>query len=106
MTFLKSKEQFKEILSYRSSVEKGYNERIEKWKEAILSGKLFDNISESEFLDYDEKDWESQKEESFKKLQSSAEAVKLDVYKFHQAASYHRHYTLKELLPKHGLVIN
>ena len=105
-SFLEIKEVVKEILSYKSTVEQGYNERKDKWKEAIQSGKLFNNINQKEFLDYDEKDWRLQKDELFKELQSSADAVKLDVYKFHQAANYHRHYTLKELLPKHGLVVN
>ena len=104
--FSEIKKAVKEILSYTSSVEKGYNERSDKWKEAVQSGKLFDNVNHKEFLDYNEKDWRIQKDELFKKLQSSAEAVKLNVYKFHQAANYHRHYTLKELLPKYGLVVN
>jgi hypothetical protein len=28
-----------------------------------------------------------------------------EAYQFHQAVIYHRDYTLKNLLPKHGLVV-
>lgn len=106
--FSEIKETLKKILSHRSSVEKGDNERIIKWKEAIESGKIFDiNTNQKEFLSYNKKEWLSQKDEAFKNLKpSSAEAIKLDIYKFHQAADYHRHYTLKHLLPKYGIVVN
>lgn len=57
-------------------------------------------------MDYDEKEWRLQKDTLFEVLKSSSEASQLDVYKFHQAADYHRHYTLKNLLPKHGIIVN
>ena len=103
--FSEIKETIKEILSYRSSVEKGDNERIIKWKEAIESGEIF-NTNQNEFLNYDAKEWLSQKDNLFRSLKSSSEAVKLDIYKFHQAADYHRHYTIKQLLPKYEIVVN
>ena len=31
--------------------------------------------------------------------------IEKDVYRFHQAAIYHRDYTLKQLLPKHGIAV-
>ena len=63
------------------------------------------------------KNYWTQKPETFKlkpthlnrkpyNLNSSSEAIKLDIYKFHQAADYHRHYTIKQLLPKHEIVVN
>ena len=105
--FSEIEKTIREILSYRSSVEKGHNERIIKWKKAVESGRLFDvSPNQKEFLNYDEKDWRLQKDELFKKLKCSAKATELDVYKFHQAADYHRHYTIKQLLPKYGIVIN
>ena len=105
--FSEIKETIREILSHRSSIEKGANERVYKWKEAIESKKIFDiNANQEEFLNYDEEEWRLQKDKFFKELASSDEAVNLDVYKFHQASDYHRHYTIKQLLPKHGIVIN
>lgn len=103
--FSESIEVIKRILSHRSSVEKGSNERIVKWKEAIGLGELFD-ISHEEYLDYNDQTWLDEKNKLFKNLKSSSEAIELNVYKFHQAADYHRHYTLKQLLPKYGIVIN
>ena len=91
------------IIKRPSSVEKGANERISFWVESIEKGNLFE-LAEKEFLDYNHKDWENQK--NINKLSTSNEAIELDVYKFHQAADYHRHYTLKHLLPKYGIVVN
>lgn len=33
----------------------------------------------------------------------SKQGIDLDCYKFHQAATYHRYYVLKDLLPRHGV---
>ena len=100
--FSQIKEHIKHILTFNKETDK----RVKKWIEYIEGNKLFE-VQENEFLNYDEKEWRLQKEkESFDNLKSSAEAINLDVYKFHQAADYHRHYTLKQLLPKYGIVVN
>ena len=77
--------------------------RIDAWKEAIQTGKLFTPES-SEALAYSESEWADQLK-SFHTLPSSAEAIKLDAYRFHQAATYHRDYTLKQLLPRHSIAV-
>lgn len=76
-----------------------------KWKTNIEKGQLFVKDGK-EFLDYNYGEWEKQKTEQFHSNEQSSESTNLDVYKFHQAADYHRHYTLKHLLPKHGLIVN
>jgi len=83
--------------------EKDQQGRIKLWCNAINQGELFNNEA-NEALSYSKDDWEEQKT-NFTKLQHSHEMIKQDVYKFHQAAIYHRDYTLKQLLPKHGLIV-
>ncbi|MDO9566757.1 MAG: hypothetical protein Q7J15_08465 [Candidatus Desulfaltia sp.] len=41
----------------------------------------------------------------FLALDKPEEATASEVYHFYQAASLHRHYILRELLPKHELVV-
>ncbi|BFM51338.1 hypothetical protein [Marinomonas sp. THO17] len=38
-------------------------------------------------------------------LGNSQDAMKHPIYGFYQAASYHRWYVLRDLLPKHGLMV-
>ncbi|MGI9549435.1 MAG: DUF6765 family protein [Bdellovibrionales bacterium] len=81
--------------------------RCNLWKQEIEKSHLFQLEQEDkQYLSYDPSDWENQKKSNFEKLNKSEDVSKLDIYKFHQAADYHRHYTLKNLLPKHGIVIN
>ncbi len=77
--------------------------RIDAWKQAIQEGKLFES-EDNEALDYDEHEWEGQKND-FHSLPASADVTRQGIYQFHQAATYHRDYTLKELLPRNGLVV-
>ena len=90
----------KEILMFEGKKE----DRIERWKEAINSGKFFKNKN-IEALDYNYEEWEKQKIE-FKDLSSSSDGINLDIYKFYQAASYHKDYVLKRLLSAYGIVIS
>jgi len=85
------------------AVEGAKDERIRAWKEAIEQDKLF--VSDSnEALYYSQHDWEQQKD-AFEYMKHSNEMLEKEVYRFHQAAIYHRDYTLKQLLPKHGIVV-
>jgi len=86
--------------------EKDMQGRIEAWKTAISdkNAPLFAADPDGEALDYSHEVWEKQRD-NFHTLGSSAEATKLEVYQFHQAAIYHRDYTLKQLLPQHGIVV-
>ncbi|MDQ6986703.1 MAG: hypothetical protein Q9M25_02730 [Mariprofundaceae bacterium] len=77
--------------------------RIRAWTTAIQQGELF-TVESNEALAYSHEDWENQKS-NFHKLSNSRDATQSEVYQFHQAAIYHRDYTLKQLLPRHGLVV-
>lgn len=85
------------------AVEADKHGRIEEWKTAINSGDLFEK-SDNEALEYSPYFWEQQKDD-FEDLEHSHKMLDKHVYKFHQAAIYHRNYTLKQLLPKHGIMI-
>jgi len=85
------------------SLEKDREGRIAAWKQSILNNELFVS-AQDEALDYSPETWENQKK-GFEKLNSSHDAVNHEVYQFHQAAVYHRDYTLKQLLPRHGIVV-
>ena len=84
-------------------VEAVMEDRIALWCNAIRDNELYPAESD-EALAYDHLHWEKQKVD-FPTLAQSADAVDLDVYKFHQAAVYHRYYVLKDLLPRHGIVV-
>ncbi|MCG9655168.1 DUF6765 family protein [Vibrio vulnificus] len=76
------------------------DERISKWKHEAQYGELL-NIAE-DIPEY--KDWN----EGFESLQygSSSDAMMHPIYRYYQAASYHRWYVLRELLPQHGLMVS
>jgi len=102
-TPLKEFADVNEIIEGILRSEKVMDDRITCWREAIITNVLFDS-EENEVLSYDEKIWERQKSD-FPTLDDSSEAAELGVYKFHQAAIYHRYFVLKDLLPKHGIVV-
>lgn len=77
--------------------------RIEAWKKAILNQELFETEAK-EVLTYSKDDWERQKK-LFASLPDSQTVVDQEIYRFHQAAVYHRDYTMKQLLPRHGIVV-
>ncbi|KAF3984289.1 MAG: hypothetical protein HFP81_02885 [Methylococcales symbiont of Hymedesmia sp. n. MRB-2018] len=85
------------------AIEANKEGRIEAWKKAINNGDLFEK-SNNEALEYSAHFWEQQKDD-FEDLEDSYEMINTSVYKFHQAAIYHRNYTLKQLLPKHNIMV-
>ena len=48
--------------------------------------------------------WEDQKR-VFTELKNSSLGIQSHIYRFHQAAAYHRYYVLKDLLPAHGIAV-
>ena len=99
VTFESIKEKVKKIIG----LERAKEGRIEAWIEAIENEELFATQA-GEALFFSKHDWEQQKDD-FEDLNNAHLMAKKDVYKFHQAAIYHRDYTLKQLLPKHGIVV-
>lgn len=99
VSFDSIKDKVKNILGLESDMPG----RIEAWKNAIRNNELF-AAEENEALDYSKDVWKLQKEK-FKYLACSDEIAKSEIYRFHQAAIYHRDYTLKQLLPRYGIVV-
>lgn len=77
--------------------------RTEAWRDSIRQNRLFESAPD-EALDYSPHEWEQQKD-NFHLLPESKAITQQDIYQFHQAANYHRNYTLKELLPRYGIVV-
>ena len=48
--------------------------------------------------------WEQQKM-NFPKFSISEDGIDTKAYRFHQAATFHRYYVLKDLLPSHGIAV-
>jgi len=99
VAFSEIKQKVSEILSLEGNKE----DRINAWINAINSNQLFKSTN-NEALEYLPDLWEQQKDD-FEDLEHSQDMTKRHVYKFHQAAIYHRNYTLKQLLPKHGIMV-
>ncbi|MDR0497601.1 MAG: hypothetical protein LBH42_08310 [Treponema sp.] len=70
-------------------------ERIKAWRE---SG-LIDGCET-----YHPDTWEDEKYR-FHQNKTSGEGIATNIYKFHQAATFHRYYVLKDLLPSHGIAV-
>ena len=92
-------ERVRDILSFQN----GKAERSEEWRTAFAEGQLGIQAGE-EIPHYDPKPWDKQRDH-FPALDKPHEAANSEVYHFYQAASLHRHYVLRELLPKHELVV-
>jgi hypothetical protein len=95
--------KMREKVGWIIGLEKDKEGRTNAWKEAIAKKGLFES-EENEVKEYSEDDWEKQKNK-FASLDGSHNVVKQGVYQFHQAAIYHRDYTLKQLLPRYGIVV-
>ncbi len=77
-------------------------DRAELWKEAAKKGLLYNK--KEKMPEYDEAIYEQQRED-FPNLENPRKITKMGAYRFYQAASFHKHYVLKELLPKYGIVV-
>ena len=97
--FAKIEDKVKKLINMEAKKE----DRVAAWKKAINSGDLFDNEN-IEHINYSPNTWEKMKKD-FSKLNKSSDIITQDIYKYHQAAFYHRYYTLKQLLPKYKLVV-
>ena len=82
----------KKLLSVKDKLE----QREEKW----LKSGLCDGVQEYEKV----KTWDSQRND-FINATNSGDAIETNIYRFHQAAAYHRYYVLKDLLPANGIAV-
>jgi len=92
-------ERVRDILTFQN----GKAERSEKWRTAFTKGQLGIQPGE-EIPHYDPEPWDKQRDH-FPAMDKPEKAVASEVYHFYQAASLHRHYVLRDLFPKHELVV-
>ena len=78
--------------------------RIAAWRDAARSSALFGNAGET-IPDYEGDAW-NRKWDALDGRDSFDAAMNLPVWRFYQAASLHRTYVLRDLLPKHGLIVD
>ena len=79
--------------------------RIAAWRDAAKAGRLFGGAVGETIPDYGGEDWNAQ----WANLDGGEEygaAMETHIWRFYQAAAVHRTYVLRELLPKHGLVVD
>jgi len=79
------------------------DERIAQWQKVLNTG-VFTKEPGETIPEYDQNEWH-QELAALNNRDQSSEALDSFVYRFFQAASFHRHYVLRELLPSHGLVV-
>jgi hypothetical protein len=79
------------------------DERSDHWKRALAEGQFTGRTDEA-IPDYEPSAWRFQLA-SLSSLNSPSEALSVPAYRFQKAAAMHRHFVLRELLPKHGIVL-
>jgi hypothetical protein len=81
-------------------------QRIAKWQGfwGTVPQMVTEAGMESAIPQYDPGLWHGQRD-SFEKLDKPKEMLRLKVYGFYQAASFHKHYVLRQLLPENGLIV-
>ncbi len=80
------------------------NGRIMAWQEAARSGELFGDGGE-EIPDYEGENWNAEWNE-LNGAEDCRRAMETPIWRFYQAASLHRTYVLRDLLPKHRLIVD
>jgi len=98
----KTFEEIKPIVSDILSCEAEMPGRIDAWKNAALDGQLFANGAE-EIRDYDETLWHNQRI-NLANQDDSEIAISEPIFQFYQAASIHRTFVLRDLLPENNLI--
>jgi len=92
-------ERVRDILSFQN----GKAERSEEWRAAFAKGEL--GIKPGEEIPHYDPELLDKQRDHFPALDKPEKAGASEVYHFYQAASLHRHYMLRELLPKYELVV-
>ena len=97
--FSTKEDRIKDILFFQD----GKTQRSEKWRTAFAKGELGIKPGEEIPL-YDPAPWDKQRNH-FPALDNPEKAAASNIYHFYQAASLHQHTLLRELLPKHNLLV-
>ena len=79
-------------------------ERVDAWKNAAQSGELLGGDGE-EIPEYEGNNWNEQWER-LNENECYQSAMDTPIWRFYQAASLHRTFVLRDLLPKHGLIVD
>lgn len=79
------------------------DERCTAWCTAVEQNRLF-QATEQTIPKHKESLW-TEELKTYENASDSVELIESSAYKFFQAASLHRNYVLRELLPKNGLVV-
>lgn len=95
--FARVEQTIKEILA----VQDGKRGRSEAWRRAVSSGDLG---PAEQIRPYPGAQWDKERNR-FAGMKDAGGAARLPVYRFYQAADLHRHYVLRELLPKYELIV-
>jgi hypothetical protein len=85
------------------TLEKSTDERCQAWSDALKTGSLGPADPQG-IPPYPGKAWDATRD-SFSELANPAAIIGEGVYRLYQAASYHRHFVLRELLPANGMVV-
>jgi len=78
--------------------------RIAAWQDAARAGTIFESGGEK-IPEYEGETWNAQWD-GLDGGDDCQVVMDLPVWRFYQAASLHRTYVLRDLLPKHGLIVN
>lgn len=79
-------------------------DREEAWKTTAENGGLF--VNKEKILPYQGEEWAEGITRLKENPNNSHDALKEPIFRFYQAASIHRTFVLRELLPKHELVVD
>lgn len=99
-TFEDIKQAVEDILQLQAPMAK----RIAAWQMAVKAGLIYNGGPEL-IPEYDPSEWHKNRE-GLKFAHRSEVAIVEPVFRFYQAASFHRHYVIRTLLPTYGLVVH
>jgi len=96
--FSQAEEKIRQILAMQD----GKNARSKAWRNLVKNEAMFGNLT---ITPYDaDAGWNNERND-FPALEDAGEMTNFSVFRFFQAASLHRHYVLRELLPANGIVV-
>ncbi len=96
--------QMEDNIRVMLSVERDKKARAGAWRKAFAQGGLDPRVKGEAIPKYDVDAWKKERD-SFQNMNSPGKITDKDAFHFYQAASYLRHYLLRELLPANGLIV-
>ena len=100
---VRSFEDIEDVVTRILSIQAPREERENAWKAAAKAGELF--VDSESILPYQGFQW-MRGLDSLRKAKDSRVSLKKPIFLFFQAAAVHRTFVLRDLLPKHGLVVD